>query len=66
MRAFFHWGEGSFGFVAFGWWLHVKAPWAFAYFSERYGYEKWRKLGRGWRFQFRKMKRFDDDDSSPA
>ena len=57
MTAWFDWKDGSFGLILWGWWLHVKAPWAFAYFSERYGYERWNRVC-GWRWQFRRVKRY--------
>lgn len=57
-RAWFRYGEGSFGFIICDWWFHLKAPWAYAFFSERYGYETWTPIYRGWRFKFRKIKRF--------
>ena len=45
---------GSFGFIAFGYWLHIKAPWCQPLYSERYGGNKWPKF-MGWRVKFRKM-----------
>lgn len=55
MRFWFDKKEGEFGFIAVGWVFNLKAPWAFAYFSERYGYEKWHRVF-GWRWQFRRMR----------
>ena len=46
------WGHA--GFFAFGWWGIIKAPWNPMLFSERYGYEKYRRLGFGWRWQVRR------------
>ena len=57
-RVWFHPKEGSFGFIIFDWWFHLKAPWAMALYSERYGGDSWTPICRGWRFKFRKIKRF--------
>lgn len=55
MTVWFRPRDGQFGFIMMGWWLHIKATWCAPLFSGRYGYAKWRKLGAGWRFQFRRM-----------
>ena len=47
--------DGSFGFIAFGYWLHIKAPWCEPLYSERYGGKPWPKF-MGWRAKFRKVK----------
>lgn len=49
----------GFGCIAFGWWLKVKTPRAFAMFSERYGYQppRWRIFG--WRVWFRRVRHPD-------
>jgi len=48
--------------IALGWWLKVKSPKVFAYFSERYGYEppRWRVLG--WRIWLRRMRPLTDSE----
>ena len=60
MQVWFRPREGSFGFILFGWWLHVKAPWKPALFSEREGFSRWKPLGGGWRYQFRRVKWSDE------
>lgn len=50
-QAWFNWRDGSFGFVLFGWWLHVKAPWN----KEVYLAEP-KRGPSGWLWQFRKLK----------
>ncbi len=44
------------GFIAFGWWGILKAPWNTPMFSERYGYETFHSLGFGWRWQIRRVR----------
>jgi len=46
--------EGSFGFVTTRLWVHIKAPWSFAYFSERYGYQVPKFKAFGWRVFLKK------------
>ena len=48
------------GFVAFGWWGILKAPWNLPLFSERYGDEKFWPLGFGWRWKIRRIKNFNE------
>lgn len=48
--------NGSAGFIAFGWWCHIKAPWNPPLFSERHGISNFRRIGKGWRIAFRRMK----------
>ena len=47
---------GQAGFLAFGWWGILKAPWCRRLFSERFGYEKFHRLGFGWRWQVRRVR----------
>ena len=44
------------GFIVFGWWGVLKAPWNIRVFSERHGFEKFRRLGFGWRWQIRRIR----------
>ena len=53
------WNDGSFGFIAFGWWLHIKAPWSEPLYSERYGREPPRMKVKGWRLWFRRIRHPD-------
>ncbi len=55
-RGFIYRDKQVLGFILLGWWFCIKGPRSEPLFSERYGYEKWRHLGFGWRFKFRKMK----------
>lgn len=57
-RAWFRCGEGSFGFIICDWWCHLKAPWHFYCYSDLYSPEPGTLVYRGWRFRFRKIKRF--------
>lgn len=57
-RVWASYSDGSYGFIIFDWWLCIKAPWNAPVYSEVYGGDPWRQLGRGWRWRFRKIKRF--------
>ena len=58
-HAWFDWEYGSFGIRLFGWQLHLKAPWCFAYFSERNGITKFHGM-LGWRLRFAKVREIGD------
>ncbi len=58
MRIWIHRRDGQAGFIAFGWWGIIKSPWCRPLFSERYGGNRFVRLGFGWRAQVRRVIKF--------